>query len=64
MPYTECAGGCGKEIKTRIGRRSQTHCGDPCVPGEEKIEEVSEQPRLKQAPEREAVDDERLDLGG
>lgn len=63
MPYAPCAGGCGKEIKTRIGKRNQPYCGDPCKPGDKK-KEATVKPRTKAQPARPRLDDEKLDLGG
>lgn len=63
MPYMPCAGGCGKEIKTRVGTRIQKYCGDPCVGPPTKKEPKPKRTPRATAQRRDADEDESLDLG-
>lgn len=63
MPYMPCAGGCGKEIKTKVGNRPQKYCGDPCVGPPQKKEDKPKRNRRTTAKRRDADEDGGLDLG-
>lgn len=63
MPYMPCAGGCGKEIKTKIGMRVQRYCGDPCEGPPPKKEPPPKRTRQATTQRRDADEDGSLDLG-